>query len=320
MAEVRKSGRSFVTGGSGFIGSHLADHLLGAGHAVTVYDNLSLGHRRWVEHNLRRPGFAFIQADLLDVDALREAMAGHDVVFHLGANTNIPRGNRDTRIDLDNCVLATYNVLECMRSLNIKDLIFASSSTVFGEADIHPTSETIGPLLPISLYGASKMACEGFISAYSHLFGIRAVMFRFGNVVGARMNHGVIYDFIRKLKRNREEIEVLGDGEQEKNYFLVEDCIHGIIHGFLHSPKQCDVFNLGSETTVKAEEIARIVIEEMGLENVKIRYSGGRRGWPGDVPLVIYDVSKMEKLGWSAAHTSAEAVRIAARRLIEQWV
>ena len=245
-------------------------------------------------------------------------MAGHDVIFHLGANTDIPRGNRDTRVDLDNCVLATFNVLESMRSLNIKELIFASSSTVFGEANVHPTPENIGPMLPISLYGAGKMACEGFISAYSHLFGIRAVMFRFGNVVGARMGHGVIYDFIQKLKRNPEELEILGDGEQEKNYFLVEDCIDGIIHGFLYGTKQCDVFNLGSETTVKAKEIARIVIEEAGVKNVKIRYGGGRRGWPGDVPLVIYDVSKMRKLGWIATHTSAEAVRIAARRLVEQ--
>lgn len=312
-------GRVFLTGGAGFIGSHLADHLLDTGHDATVYDNLSLSRRRWVEHNLGKLGYRFVQADLLDLAALREAMAGHDTVFHLGANTDIPRGNRDPRIDLDNCVLATYNVLEAMRSLNIKNLVFASSSTVFGEVDVHPTPENIGPLLPLSLYGAGKMACEGFISAYSHLFGIRAAIFRFGNVVGGRMSHGVIYDFIEKLKRNSEELEVLGDGEQEKNYFLVEDCIHGMMHGFAHSPRECDVFNLGSETTVKAKEIADIVISEMGIENVKIQYSGGKRGWPGDVPVVIYDMSKMRKLGWMATHTSAEAVRIAARRLIEQW-
>ena len=320
MTGATRLGRSFITGGAGFIGSHLADYLLGTGHLVTVYDNFSLSQRRWVEHNLGRPGYAFVQADLLDADALREAMAGHDTVFHLGANTDIPRGNRDTRIDLDNCVLATYNVLEVMRSLNIQNLIFASSSTVFGEVDAYPTPENVGPLLPISLYGAGKMACEGFISAYSHLFEIRTAIFRFGNVVGARMGHGVIYDFIRKLKHNPEEMEILGDGEQEKNYFLVEDCLDGMIHGFTHNPKQCDVFNLGSETTVKVREIARIVADEMGLENVRFQYSGGRRGWPGDVPLVIYDVSKMKQLGWVAASTSAEAVRIAARRLLERWV
>jgi UDP-glucose 4-epimerase len=313
-------GRVFLTGGAGFIGSHLADYLLDSGHNVTVYDNLSLGRRAWVEHNLGKSQYAFVQADLLDAAALREAMPGHDVVFHLGANTDIPRGNRDPRIDLDNCVVATHNVLEAMRSLNIRNVIFASSSTVFGEVDVHPTPENIGPMLPISLYGAGKMACEGFISAYSHLFGIRAVMYRFGNVVGARVGHGVIYDFVQKLKRNPEELEVLGDGEQEKNYFLVEDCIGGMIHGFTHSPSQCDVFNLGSDTTVKVKEIARIVADEMGLENVRIRYTGGRRGWPGDVPLVMYDMNKMRRLGWVATHTSAEAVRIAVRRLLEQWV
>lgn len=313
-------GRVFVTGGAGFIGSHLADYLLETGHDTTVYDNLSLSGRRWVDQNLGRPGYTFVQADLLDLDMLHEALAGHDTVFHLGANTDIPRGNRDTRIDLDNCVLATHNVLETMRSLSIKNLIFASSSTVFGEVDLHPTPESVGPMLPLSLYGAGKMASEGFISAYCHLFGMRAAMFRFGNVVGGRMSHGVIFDFIRKLKRNPEELEVLGDGEQEKNYFLVEDCIAGMLHGFAHSLRECDVFNLGSETTVKAKEIAAIVIDEMGLENVTIRYTGGKRGWPGDVPVVRYDVSKMKELGWVARHTSAEAVRLAARRLVRQWV
>ncbi len=316
----RTFGRCFVTGGAGFVGSHLADYLLARGHAVTAYDNLSLGQRKWVEHNLGKPGYTFVQADLLDLDAVRKAIAGHDIVFHLGANTDIPRGNRDTRIDLDNCMLATYNVLEAMRILDLKSLIFASSSTVFGEVEIHPTPEHVGPLLPISLYGAGKMACEGFISAYSHLFGLRAQMFRFGNVVGARMGHGIIYDFIQKLKRNPEELEILGDGEQEKNYFLVEDCIDGMLHAFRHGPKPCDVYHLGSETTVRANEIGRIVIEEMGLKNVKIRCTGGKRGWPGDVPLVIYDVGKMKELGWTAKHTSAEAVRIAARRLVEQRV
>jgi UDP-glucose 4-epimerase len=161
------------------------------------------------------------------------------------------------------------------------------------------------------------MAGEGLISAYSHLYGIQAWMFRFGNVVGARMGHGVIYDFIRKLKANPEDLEILGDGKQEKNYFVVEDCIDGMLFAFHHArDKPCDVFNLGTETTVTVEEIARIVVEEMGLEDVRFRFTGGSRGWPGDVPQVIYDVNKMKQLGWTARCSSAEAVRIAARRLL----
>lgn len=188
---------------------------------------------------------------------------------------------------------------------------------MFGEAETRPTPETIGPLLPISFYGAGKLVGEGLISAYCHLYGIQAWIFRFGNVVGARMGHGIVYDFIRKLEVNPEELEILGDGKQEKNYFLVEDCISGILFAFERArEKPCDVFNLGTETTVTAEEIGRIVVEEMGLKGVRFHFTGGSQGWPGDVPRVIYDVRKIKRLGWEAKHSSAEAVRIATRRLL----
>ena len=319
MSQDCALGRCFVTGGAGFIGSHLSERLLAAGNTVTVYDNLSLGRREWIEHLLPEPCFRFIEADLRDTEALQEAMAEHDLVFHLGANTDIPAGNQDTRIDLENDIIATYNVLEAMRQLGVCKLLFASSSTVFGEASIRPTPEAVGPLLPISLYGAGKLACEGLISAYCHLFGIQAWMFRFGNVVGARLGHGVIYDFINKLRNNPKELEILGDGKQEKNYFLVEDCIDGMLFAFHKAnAKSCEVFNLGCESTIRATEIAHIVVEEMGLRDVRFRYTGSKRGWPGDVPVVIYDVGKMKELGWRARHTSAEAVRIAARRLLDR--
>jgi UDP-glucose 4-epimerase len=174
-------------------------------------------------------------------------------------------------------------------------------------------------LLPISLYGAGKLACEGLISAYCHLFDIQAWIFRFGNVVGTRMGHGIIHDFIEKLRRSPKELEILGDGRQEKNYFLVEDCIDGMLFAFSKSSAQeCAVFNLGCESTVTATKIAHIVAEEMGLGDVRFRYTGGERGWPGDVPVVIYNVDKMKQLGWQAKHTSAEAVRTAARRLLKR--
>lgn len=307
----------FVTGAAGFIGSHLVEWLLSKGRSVTGYDNLSLGRREWISPLLRHARFKFVQADLLDLEVLTESLRGHDIIFHMAANTDIPRGNRDPRIDFDNCIVGTFNVLEAMRASRVQNILFASSSTVFGEPETRPTPETVGPLLPISLYGAGKLAGEGLISAYCHLYGIRAWMFRFGNVVGARMGHGVIYDFITKLEKNPKELEILGDGNQEKNYFLVEDCMEGMLFAFLNAQERsCDVFNLGTETTTRAREIARIVVEEMSLENVRFRYTGGRQGWPGDVPVVKYDLTKMRRLGWQARHTSTEAVRIATKRLL----
>ena len=312
-------GRCFVTGAAGFIGSHLVEYLLARGNFVTGYDNLSSGKHRWVRGLLKNARFKLVEADLLDLKVLKRAVGNHDIVFHLAANTDIPRGNSNPQIDFDNCIAGTFQMLEAMRAYGVKQLIFASSSTVFGEPPIRPTPETIGPVLPISLYGAGKMAGEGLISAYSHLFGIQAWMFRFGNVVGARMGHGVLRDFIRKLRTNPRELEILGDGEQEKNYFLVEDCIEGILFAFRQArQKPCDVFNLGTETTIKVRDIARVVADEMGLTGVKFQFTGGRRGWPGDVPVVVYDVSKMKKLGWSVRYSSAEAVRIATRRLLEK--
>ena len=310
-------GKYFVTGAAGFIGSHLVDRLLSEGHTVTGYDNLSLGRREYIAPVLRNHRFTFIEADLLDLEMLTKCLRGHDVVFHLAANTDIPGGNRDPSVDFKHCIVGTFNLLEAMRAGRVRDLLFASSSTVFGEPEVRPTPETIGPPLPISMYGAGKLAGEGLISAYCHLYGLRAWIFRFGNVVGARMTHGVIYDFIAKLRENPAELEILGDGNQEKNYFLVEDCLDGMIFAFVHTQERvCDVFNLGTETTTSTTEIACLVVQELGLRDVRFRYTGGRQGWPGDVPVVKYDLTKMTRLGWRARYTSTEALRIATRRLL----
>jgi UDP-glucose 4-epimerase len=306
----------FITGGAGFIGSHLVDRLMSEGHQVTVYDNLVTGQMKWIKHQMGKPGFRFIQADLLDFETLKGAMKGHDIVWHLGANTDIIKGNANTDCDLKNCTIATHNVLECMKQLDIKKLLFASSACVYGDAPPQSLSETYGPLLTINLYGAGKLACEGLISAYCHLFGIRAWIFRFGNVLGARMGHGVIYDFIQKLKKNPKEMEILGDGKQEKTFFLIEDCIEGMVTAYRLSKSQCDVYNLGAASFTIVDHIAEIVAEEMGLKNVRFTYSGGQRGWPGDAPVVHFSVDKMKKIGWEARYSSDEAVRIAARRLI----
>jgi UDP-glucose 4-epimerase len=295
--------RYFVTGGAGFIGSHLSEKLLAEGSQVTVYDNLISGSKK-------------IHDDLLNTTGLNEAMKGHDIVWHLGANTDIPTGNKVTDLDLKNCTIATRNVLEAMRADSMNKILFSSSACVYGDGNPKALSETFGPLLPINLYGAGKLACEGLMGAYSHLFGIKVWMFRFANVVGARMGHGVIFDFIQKLKKNPEELEILGDGKQEKPFFLVEDCVSGMICAFQKSKGPCDVFNLGTETFTNVTRIGEIVCEEMGLKNVKFKYSGGKRGWPGDAPVIHFSVNKMKKLGWQASHSSDEAVRIAAGRLL----
>jgi len=306
----------FVTGGAGFIGSYLSEKLLSEGSQVTIYDNLISGRKDNIKHLIGKNGFQFIQNDLLNATALNEAMKGHDIVWHLGANTDITTGNKITDLDMKNCTIATRNVLEAMRANHVDKIIFSSSACVYGDAPPVALSETYGPLLPINLYGAGKLACEGLMGAYSHLFGIKVCMFRFANVVGDRMGHGVIFDFIQKLKRNPKELVILGDGKQEKPFFLVEDCINGMICAFNNSSTPCEVYNLGTETFTNVTKIGEIVSEEMGLKNVKFTYIGGKRGWPGDAPVIHFNVEKMKKLGWQASYSSDEAVRIAARRLL----
>jgi UDP-glucose 4-epimerase len=236
----------------------------------------------------------------------------------LGANTNIPLGNKVTDYDLNNCTIATRNVLEAMKQLGKKETLFPSSATVYGDTPAIALSETYGPLFPISLYGAGKLACEGLMSAYSHLFGIRACIFRFANVVGGKMNHGVIFDFIQKLRKNPGELEILGDGKQEKPFFLVEDCVQGMITVFENSDKLCDVYNLGCNTFTPVTRVAQIVMEEMGLKDVKIHCTGGQRGWPGDVPITRFNVDKAEKIGWEPRYDSDGAVRVAVQRILKQ--
>ncbi|MEK7281806.1 MAG: NAD-dependent epimerase/dehydratase family protein [Chloroflexota bacterium] len=307
--------RHFVTGGAGFIGSHLVEHLLLAGNEVTVYDAFAPGKGGWKDFpHLDR--LNTIRADLLDKDTLTQALEGHDAVWHLGANTNIPDGVKDPSLDLKNCVIATCNVLESMRLNGVKRMAFASSGSVYGEIGKTSAAEASGPLLPLSLYAAGKLSCEAFIAAYCSLFGLQAWIFRYGNVIGARMGHGVIVDFVRKLKENPRELEILGDGQQEKNYFLVDECIDGMEYVINHTDQPCDIFNLGADTTSNVKIIARIIIEEMGLKDVKIRFTGGEGGWPGDQPKVYLDTSKVRGLGWRPKHISDEAVRIAVRRLL----
>ena len=311
----------FVTGGAGFIGSHLVDILVGQGYQATVYDNLSNGRHKFIEHNLGEPNFRFVEGDILDEDRLAAEMEGHDLVWHLAANTDIIGGVKQPRRDLRDCVTGTFNVLEAMRRTGIRPIIFSSTGAVYGELchDV-ATSESDGPLLAVSTYAAGKIGSEAFISAFCNLYGLRGWMFRFGNVIGARMTHGVIFDFIHKLRENPEELLIRGDGNQEKNYFLVEECIDGMAYAYRNIPmtedKPCDVFNLGTDSVTRVVEIARIVKEEMGLPAARIRIEGTKRAWAGDQPRVHITVDRMRQVGWTAKLSSDQAVRIAVRRML----
>jgi len=309
MRHALEGRRILVTGGAGFIGSHLIPALLARGATVTAYDNLSLGRRELLAAVEGAARFRFAEADLLVTTDLDAVMKGHDCVFHLAANSNISLGRGQTDRDLQQGTLVTYNVLESMRRHAVRELVFASSSVVYGEARRQPTAEDDGPCLPISLYGASKLASEGLISAFCHNFGMRAWIYRFGNVVGGRLTHGVIFDFIRKLREDPATLTILGDGRQAKPYLHVDDCVAGMLFGWQQHAEPLSYFNLAPEGATVVRDIARFVVEAMGLADVRVELTGGARGWPGDVPQVRLDPSKLARLGWRASYTSDEAVQ-----------
>ena len=307
--------RVFVTGGAGFIGSHLVDALMGKGYDVTVYDNLSSGRMDFIEHHIGRKNFSFIEADLLDQKKLRECLEGYDVVFHLAANPDVRLGVEKPDVAKQD-IIATYNLLDVMRLKNVKRIVFSSSSTVYGETPPIPLSEDYGPLLPISVYGAAKLASEGLVSSFCHTFDMQAWIFRFANVVGLRCTHGVIFDFINKLRKNPEELEILGDGRQRKSYLYVSDCVDGMLFGFENAKDQINLFNLGSDGATEVNRIAEMVVDEMKLGDVRFKYTGGKRGWKGDVPRFQFDISKIKKLGWMPRYDSDDAVRMAIKDLL----
>ena len=306
----------FVTGGAGFIGSHLVDKLIGKKHIVKVFDNLSSGEKKYIEHHRDNSNFRFIEGDLLDLDLVKKEIKNHDVVFHIAANPFVRLGEEQTRLDLEQGAITTYNILESMRLNDIKKIVFSSSSVVYAETPPISIPENYGPTLPISLYGAGKLAAEGLISAFCGTFDFQTWIYRFANVVGSRGTHGVIVDFIDKLEKNPKELEILGNGRQQKPYLHVSDIVNGMIFGFEHSNEQINLFNLGCDTNTTVTRIALMVVEEMGLKNVKFKYTGGDRGWKGDVPRFQLDSKKIKKLGWRETYTSDEAVRKAIKEIL----
>ena len=313
-----------ITGGAGFIGSHLADALINQDSHIYVFDNLSSGTLKNVKQHLHKANFTFIKGDLLNLTDIKKLKCDHfELIFHLAANSEVRIGSTDPTIHFRQNIIATYNLLEQIRKRQSRPkIIFTSTSTVYGDASKIPTPEKYAPLKPISTYGASKLACEALISAYAYTYDFNAVILRLANIVGPRSTHGVIYDFIQKLKNDPTELEILGDGTQTKSYLYIDDCIKAILYATEKSESQVEIYNISSEDQIDVKTIAQIVIEEMHLKNVKLRFTGGindGRGWRGDIKNMQLDISKLKTLGWKPTHNSKEAIRKAVKQVINQF-
>jgi len=309
--------RILVTGGAGFIGSHLCDRLHERGAQIWCVDNLRLGRIRNISHLQASPDFRFVELDVLDRPSLAKlfAEARFDAVFHMAANSDIAAGSVDFRLDLELNQLTTLAVLEAMQAHGVSQLFFASTSAIFGETEavLH---EDFAPLQPISFYGASKLAAEAYVSVFAHTFGGRAVVLRFPNVVGERATHGVIYDFLRKLEGDRGKLEVLGDGNQTKPYLYVRDLVDAILTAWDKTNAPFAVYHASGIGNTSVREIAEIVVAAAGRPDTQLVYTGGDRGWPGDVPRFRYDISRLRALGWEPKRDSTAAVRYAVERIL----
>jgi UDP-glucose 4-epimerase len=308
------TGRILVTGGAGCIGSDLAAALVNRGSQVTVVDNLSSGKREHIADLLRRPGFRFIEGDLLDPGTLDAGLDGVEMVYHLAANPDVKFVPGDaTDKDLRQNTLCTYNVLESMRRHGVRRLAFASTSAIYGICERQPIAEDQAPH-PISLYGATKLSCEAMIGAFQHLFAMDCWIFRFANVVGPKVRRRggtVIGDFIDRLRRDPARLQVLGNGRQAKSYLLAEECVEAMLFAVECAPRGWNVFNLGCDDSLSVTHIAQMVAAAMGLSGVAYEYTGGEGGWLGDVPRFRLDVTAINQLGWRARYNSEEAVALA---------
>ena len=303
-----------VTGGAGFIGSHLVDTLVAQGNEVLVVDSLCAGRIETISRHIDDHKVRFVQADLLG-DGWQEHIEGADRLFHLAADPDVRQSAISPDPAMQNNIMATYRVLEAMRRYEVPELVFTSTSTVYGDATVIPTPEDYAPLLPISVYGASKLACEALISSYCYSFGMKAWIYRFANIVGERSGHGVITDFIRKLKENPNELEILGDGKQAKSYLEVHECVAAMLFA-LRTKGTVNIFNIGSEDWIDVKSIAEIVAEEMHLPDVRFRFTGGERGWVGDVPRMQLSLERIKGKRWKPELGSRESVRLATRDLV----
>ncbi len=297
----------FITGGAGFIGSHLADRLLAQGHSITVFDNFSTGREEFVSQAKKNPKFSLIKGDLLNVKTLSLVMKGIDFVFHLAANADVRFGTERPHKDLEQNIIATFNVLEAMRENGVKKIAFSSTGSIYGEPEIFPTPETTPFPVQTSLYGASKLAGEGLIEAYCEGFGFKGWIFRFVSILGERYTHGHVFDFYKKLLDDPSTLHVLGDGHQKKSYLYVQDCIDAILMAIEKAEDKVNIFNLGTDEYIEVNDSIGYITESLNL-SPRLSYAGGERGWVGDSPFIFLDCSKIRALGWRPTFSIKEGI------------
>ncbi len=312
--------RYFIVGGAGFIGSHFTDRLLAdqATMRVTLYDNFSSGREWHYEHHRDDPRLSVVHADVADVDNLQAAMIGHDIVIHLASNPDIARAATEPEIDFNQGTKLTNNVLEAMRRSRVGRILYASGSGVYGDLGNFEAHEDYGPMLPISTYGASKLAGEALLSSYCYMFDLTGCSFRFGNVVGARQTHGVGYDFVRSLMAYPDRLKILGNGTQSKSYVHVSDVVEAVLHANIHCIKPYETFNVATGDYLTVTEIAKLAIQCLGIDPPPVlEYGAVSRGWKGDVPIVRLNTDRIRSLGWSCRFGTHEALRLSILALID---
>ena len=296
-----------VTGGAGFIGSHLTERLLQAGHEVRVYDNFSTGQRQFLKAAENDEKFELFDADLLDEVTLDRSMQDVEFVWHLAANADVRFGTDRPRRDLEQNTVATSNVLEAMRKNDVQNIVFSSTGSIYGEASVIPTPESCPMPIQTSLYGASKLACEGLISAYCEGFNLRGWIFRFVSILGERYTHGHIFDFYRKLLQNPNSLPILGNGHQRKSYLYIHDCLDAMFQAVESASDRVNIMNLGTDEYVEVNDSVDVITTHLGLTPER-SYSGGERGWIGDNPFIFLDCSRVRSLGWSPQYSIREGI------------
>lgn len=299
--------RFFVTGGAGFIGSHVTDRLLALGHEVVVYDNFSTGREEFLSEASSSPRFSLVRADTLDRDALLRAIAGADFVIHLAANADVRFGSLDPRRDFEQNTTATFHVLDAMRLSGVKQIAFASTGSVYGEPEVFPTPEDAPFPIQTSFYAASKLGGEGLVQAYSEAYGFRSFIFRFVSILGERYTHGHVFDFVRSLRSDASTLRVLGNGQQRKSYLYVHDCIDAMLTAFDKATDRLSIYNLGTDEYCRVVDSVGWITERIGV-TPQLEFAGGERGWVGDSPFIFLDCSKVRKLGWQPSLTIREGV------------